>query len=210
MKWVPSRGPPHFVLHLSGPFQRRARGLPQVATGRHSPLSRSARSGIGSCDRPVKRCLRLLMGLLDAGDIAKSRAGRSKRRSIQFVEHLTGDGPTVFRHVCNMGWRASCRSGPDAPIAAGRLAWFPVGRGLTQIKLSDGSSLLLTRRKHRFDAGKLLCYRTLADGRTVEIVPCVQTTRTTCSRGRRTGTQSLQRRFFAVKRASRIWRLPSS
>ena len=29
--------------------------------------------------------------------------GRAKRRSIQFVEHLTGDGPTVFEHVCRMG-----------------------------------------------------------------------------------------------------------
>ena len=29
--------------------------------------------------------------------------GRSKRRAIQFVEHLAGDGPTVFEHVCRMG-----------------------------------------------------------------------------------------------------------
>ena len=29
--------------------------------------------------------------------------GRAKRRSIQFVEHLTGDAPTVFRHACIMG-----------------------------------------------------------------------------------------------------------
>jgi bifunctional non-homologous end joining protein LigD len=26
--------------------------------------------------------------------------GRAKRRAIQFVEHLTEDGPTVFKHVC--------------------------------------------------------------------------------------------------------------
>ena len=26
--------------------------------------------------------------------------GRAKRHSIRFVEHLTGDGPTVFAHVC--------------------------------------------------------------------------------------------------------------
>ena len=30
--------------------------------------------------------------------------GRSKRRAIQFVEHLVADGPTVFDHVCRMGW----------------------------------------------------------------------------------------------------------
>ena len=29
--------------------------------------------------------------------------GKSKRRAIQFVEHLTGDGPTVFDHVCQHG-----------------------------------------------------------------------------------------------------------
>jgi bifunctional non-homologous end joining protein LigD len=29
--------------------------------------------------------------------------GRAKRRPIRFVEHLTGDGPTVFAHVCKMG-----------------------------------------------------------------------------------------------------------
>ena len=27
----------------------------------------------------------------------------SKRRAIRFVEYLTGNGPTVFRHVCRMG-----------------------------------------------------------------------------------------------------------
>ena len=26
--------------------------------------------------------------------------GRAKRRTIRYSEHLTGDGPTVFEHVC--------------------------------------------------------------------------------------------------------------
>jgi bifunctional non-homologous end joining protein LigD len=47
--------------------------------------------------------------------------GRAKRRSIRFTEHLTGDGPTVFDHVCRMGLEgivskrtdASYRSGPS-------------------------------------------------------------------------------------------------
>jgi ATP-dependent DNA ligase len=26
--------------------------------------------------------------------------GGAKRRAIRFTEHLTGDGPTVFEHVC--------------------------------------------------------------------------------------------------------------
>ena len=29
--------------------------------------------------------------------------GKSQRRAIRFVEHLTGDGPTIFHHVCRMG-----------------------------------------------------------------------------------------------------------
>ena len=29
--------------------------------------------------------------------------GRAKRRAIRLGEHLTGDGPTVFGHVCQMG-----------------------------------------------------------------------------------------------------------
>jgi bifunctional non-homologous end joining protein LigD len=29
--------------------------------------------------------------------------GRAKRPAIRFNEHLTGDGPTVFEHVCRMG-----------------------------------------------------------------------------------------------------------
>jgi len=41
--------------------------------------------------------------------------GGAKRRAIRFTEHLTGDGPTVFEHVCRMGL-ASCRSGQMHPI----------------------------------------------------------------------------------------------
>ena len=45
--------------------------------------------------------------------------GKAKRRAIRYSEHLTGDGPTVFEHVCRMGLEASCRSGRTRPIAAG-------------------------------------------------------------------------------------------
>ena len=46
----------------------------------------------------------------------KKLLGRAKRRSIQFVEHLTGDGPTMFRHVCAMGLERRT----DARTAAGQ------------------------------------------------------------------------------------------
>jgi bifunctional non-homologous end joining protein LigD len=49
----------------------------------------------------------------------KKLLGRAKRRSIQFVEHLTGDGPTVFRHVCNMGLEGIVSKRTDAPYRSG-------------------------------------------------------------------------------------------
>jgi bifunctional non-homologous end joining protein LigD len=49
----------------------------------------------------------------------KKLLGRAKRRSIQFVEHLTGDGPTVFRHVCAMGLQGIVSKRTDAPYRSG-------------------------------------------------------------------------------------------
>ena len=51
--------------------------------------------------------------------------GRSKQwRAIQFVEHLTGDGPAVFRHVCHMGLEGIVSKRADAPYRSGPLkAW---------------------------------------------------------------------------------------
>ena len=40
-----------------------------------------------------------------------------EHRAIRFVEHLTEDGPTVFRHVCRMGLEVSKRT--DAPYRSG-------------------------------------------------------------------------------------------
>ena len=45
--------------------------------------------------------------------------GRAKRRAIQFVEHLTGDGPTVFDHVCRMGLEGIVSKRTDAPYRSG-------------------------------------------------------------------------------------------
>ena len=46
--------------------------------------------------------------------------GRAKRQAICFNEHLTGDGPTIFKHVCRMGLEGLFRSGSTHRIAAGR------------------------------------------------------------------------------------------
>jgi bifunctional non-homologous end joining protein LigD len=44
--------------------------------------------------------------------------GKAKWRASQYNDHFTGDGPTVFKHFCRMGWRASKRA--DAPYRSGR------------------------------------------------------------------------------------------
>ena len=46
--------------------------------------------------------------------------GKAKKwRAIQFVEHLTGDGPTVFEHVCRMGLEGIVSKRVDAPYRSG-------------------------------------------------------------------------------------------
>ena len=51
--------------------------------------------------------------------------GRAKRRAIQFVEHLAGDGPTVFDHVCRMGLEGIVSKRVDAPYRSGpSKAWI--------------------------------------------------------------------------------------
>jgi bifunctional non-homologous end joining protein LigD len=38
-----------------------------------------------------------------------------KRRAMQFVEHLTGDGPTIFDHICRLGLEGIVSKQADAP-----------------------------------------------------------------------------------------------
>jgi ATP-dependent DNA ligase len=45
--------------------------------------------------------------------------GKSQRRAIRFVEHLTGDGPTIFHHVCRMGLEGIVSKRVDAPYRSG-------------------------------------------------------------------------------------------
>jgi hypothetical protein len=50
--------------------------------------------------------------------------GRAKRRAIRLTEHLTGDGPTVFEHVCRWaGGIVSKRT--DAPYRSGPSRCLP-------------------------------------------------------------------------------------
>ena len=45
--------------------------------------------------------------------------GRAKRRAIQYNDHFTGDGPTVFKHVCRMGLEGIVSKRADAPYRSG-------------------------------------------------------------------------------------------
>ena len=45
--------------------------------------------------------------------------GKFERRAIRFVEHLTGDGPTIFHHVCRMGLEGIVSKRADAPYRSG-------------------------------------------------------------------------------------------
>ena len=45
--------------------------------------------------------------------------GNARRQAIQFNEHLDGDGPTVFDHVCRMGLEGIVSKRTDAPYRSG-------------------------------------------------------------------------------------------
>ena len=51
--------------------------------------------------------------------------GRAKRYSIRFNEHLEGDGPTVFDHVCRMGLEGIVSKKVDAPYRSGPSKAWP-------------------------------------------------------------------------------------
>jgi ATP-dependent DNA ligase len=59
------------------------------------------------------------LSLLQRKRRLKGLLGRTKPRSIQFVEHLTGDGPTIFDHVCRMGLEGIVSKRTDAPYRSG-------------------------------------------------------------------------------------------
>ena len=52
-------------------------------------------------------------------DISHMASDSAKRRAIRFNEHLTGDGPTVFEHVCRMGLEGIVSKRTDARYRSG-------------------------------------------------------------------------------------------
>jgi bifunctional non-homologous end joining protein LigD len=51
--------------------------------------------------------------------LARLIGSRAKRRAIRFTEHLTGDGSTVFEHVCRMGLEGIVSKRTDARYRSG-------------------------------------------------------------------------------------------
>jgi len=39
---------------------------------------------------------------------------------IEYVEHLTGDGPTIFKHACKLGYEGIVSKHIDMPYQSGR------------------------------------------------------------------------------------------
>jgi bifunctional non-homologous end joining protein LigD len=65
--------------------------------------------------------------------------GRAKRCSIQFTEHLTDDGPTVFEHVCRMGLEGIVSKRVDAP--------YRIGPSKTWLKSKNPASEAVRRER---------------------------------------------------------------
>ena len=63
----------------------------------------------------------------------------AKRRSIRFNEHLIGDGPTVFEHVCRMGLEGIVSKRTDVPYRS--------GLSKTWLKSKDPASAAVRRER---------------------------------------------------------------
>jgi bifunctional non-homologous end joining protein LigD len=65
------------------------------------------------------------LSLLQRKRMLRMLLGRAERPSIQFVGHLTGDGPTIFDHVCRLGLKGIVSKRTDAPYRSGpSKAWL--------------------------------------------------------------------------------------
>jgi hypothetical protein len=67
----------------------------------------------------ASRAVRIMSSRLKVLSLGGAKVGRAKRRSIQCVEHLTGDGATIFHHVCRMGLEGIVSKRTDAPYRSG-------------------------------------------------------------------------------------------
>ncbi len=59
------------------------------------------------------------MPLIERKQRLKKLLGRGKQSAIQYSDHLTGDGPTIFEHVCRMGLEGVVSKRTDAPYRSG-------------------------------------------------------------------------------------------
>ena len=61
----------------------------------------------------------LAQSAADRAQAAARQAAWQGQAAIRFNEHLTGDGPTVFEHVCRMGLEGIVSKRTDAPYRSG-------------------------------------------------------------------------------------------
>jgi bifunctional non-homologous end joining protein LigD len=59
------------------------------------------------------------LSLIDRKRRLSKLIGKTKTRAIQYGNHLTGDGPAVFAHVCRMGLEGIVSKRTDAPYRSG-------------------------------------------------------------------------------------------
>jgi bifunctional non-homologous end joining protein LigD len=57
--------------------------------------------------------------LIDRKRRLSALIGKTKTRAIQYGNHLTGDGPAIFAHVCRMGLEGIVSKRVDAPYRSG-------------------------------------------------------------------------------------------
>jgi bifunctional non-homologous end joining protein LigD len=64
---------------------------------------------------------------------------------LHFVEHLTGDGATIFEHVCKLGLEGIVAKRTDMPYQAGRSRRW--------LKIKNGAHPSISRVREAFTYG---------------------------------------------------------
>src|SRR4029453_6837008 len=59
------------------------------------------------------------LSLIDRKRRLSKLIGKTKTRAIQYGNHLTGDGPAIFAHICRMGLEGIVSKRTDAPYRSG-------------------------------------------------------------------------------------------
>lgn len=75
---------------------------------RHCAFDLLELDGVDLRDRPLAERKKQLLKLI------------RRANGIEYVEHLTGDGPTIFAHACGLGYEGLISKRLDLPYRSGR------------------------------------------------------------------------------------------